>query len=110
MKNVPSIIDGIEFLVNGDVTVTSKEISEKFGKDHKNVLAAIRNSDAGNDFNQLNFKPIEIKDGRKTEIIINKKTIFSWIFYGCLPKCTEIGDDTCEGNPCVCQIPDSLMC
>ncbi|MCP4760777.1 MAG: Rha family transcriptional regulator, partial [archaeon] len=43
MKNIPSIIDGIEFIVNGNIKVTSKEIAEKFDRQHKNVLQAINN-------------------------------------------------------------------
>jgi len=41
MKNVPTKIDGIEFIVNGEIKVTSFEVAEHFGKEPKHVNEAI---------------------------------------------------------------------
>lgn len=62
MKNIPSVIDGIEFVVNGQIKVTSKEISEKFGKNHRDVLKAIRNIECSENFGLRNFAPSEYKN------------------------------------------------
>lgn len=43
---------------------TSMLVAEKFGKLHKNVLRAVADLNCSNDFNALNFEPIEYKDGR----------------------------------------------
>jgi len=44
--------------------VSSLEVAEKFGKDHKDVLRAIRNLDCSEDFMQRNFALHDYVDGR----------------------------------------------
>ena len=44
--------------------VTSQEISHRFGKQHKDVLRAIRELDCTPEFNQRNFAPVEYRDGK----------------------------------------------
>lgn len=44
--------------------VTSLEISNHFGRQHKNVLQAIENLDCSQPFRQLNFQPIVYHDNR----------------------------------------------
>lgn len=43
---------------------TSLKVSEVFGKDHKNVLRDIREIECSEEFNRLNFEPINYKDAR----------------------------------------------
>ena len=66
-----------------DVT-TSLIIAEVFGKDHKNVLRDIQNLDCPNEFNQLNFEPIEYLDsrGRKQTAYEITKDGFSFLVMG----------------------------
>lgn len=42
--------------------VTSLDVSETFGKSHKNVLRDIETLGCSNEFNRLNFEPISYKD------------------------------------------------
>lgn len=44
-------------ITNNQVTTTSKQIADVFGKEHKNILAAINSLDIPEDFRGLNFKP-----------------------------------------------------
>jgi len=62
MKNVPSVIDGIEFSVNGNIRVSSIQIANKFEKDHKEVLRSIRNLDCPIGFAERNFTLGEYTD------------------------------------------------
>ena len=49
---------------SGDrLVVTTLEISNHFGRQHKNVLLAIENLDCSDSFRRLNFKPITYNDG-----------------------------------------------
>ena len=64
-------IHDLVFYNNGRALTTSRIIAEKFEKEHKNVLqiidALINNNidnDKINDFNQLNFKPVEYLDAK----------------------------------------------
>ncbi len=52
--------------VNGTLVVSSRQIAEKFGKSHKNVLTLIERvtSEVSSDFNRLNFKPITYIDSK----------------------------------------------
>ena len=43
-------------------TVTSLDVAETFGKEHKNVLRDIENLGCSTDFNRLNFEPISYTD------------------------------------------------
>lgn len=62
MKNVPSVIDGIEFAVNGCVKVSSRQVSEKFNKRHSDVLRAIVNLDCSTTFNERNYASVKYSD------------------------------------------------
>lgn len=44
--------------VNGQITTTSQQVAERFGKNHKDVLRAIRSLECSADFYQLNFAPV----------------------------------------------------
>lgn len=39
-------------------------MAERFGKNHKDVLKAIRELECSEDFNRRNFSPVEYKDGK----------------------------------------------
>ena len=45
-------------MVDGVPMVSSLEIAERFGKQHKDVLRAIKNLDCSEEFNQRNFAPV----------------------------------------------------
>ena len=53
-------------VVNGKPSVTSLQVAAAFGKEHKNVLADIRNiiSKCSGLFNELNFKPVDYTDAK----------------------------------------------
>lgn len=72
--NNPSVIPAFNYhdMVSpfGDkVITTSLKVAEYFGKAHKNVLRAIKRleADCSQDFNRLNFEPVEYLD-RKGEL------------------------------------------
>lgn len=48
----------------GELTVSSLVVAEEFGREHKNVLAAIRKLVGNHTLNQLDFKPITFLDKR----------------------------------------------
>lgn len=49
---------GIDLISDeGRIRVDSREIAERFGKEHKNVLAAVRELECSAEFIELNFKP-----------------------------------------------------
>jgi Rha family phage regulatory protein len=62
MKNVPSVIDGIEFKVNGCVKVSSRQVAEKFNKRHADVLRAVSNLDCSAGFNERNYASVKYED------------------------------------------------
>jgi Rha family phage regulatory protein len=64
--------------------VSSRKVAEVFGKEHKNVLAAIENCGCSEDFNRLNFKPTTYKDsqGRKQPEVLLTKDGFAFIVMG----------------------------
>ena len=49
-------------LLHGHATTTSINIAAVFEKSHKNVLQSINNMDIPEEFNRLNFQPVEYKD------------------------------------------------
>lgn len=53
-------------LITQDLRTTSRVVAEKFDKLHKNVLRDIENlrEDAGEEFNRLNFEPVEYLDAK----------------------------------------------
>ncbi len=62
MKNIPSVIDGIEFKVNGCVKVSSVEIAESFDKRHSDIIRAIENLEQSESFTERNYALSEYKD------------------------------------------------
>lgn len=51
-------------VVDGQITTTSLQIAEHFGKRHKNVMKAIANLECSTEFNGLNFQPVEYLDAK----------------------------------------------
>lgn len=50
---------------SGDrLIVTTLEISNRFGRQHKNVLQAIENIECSQEFKRLNFQPVKYTDGK----------------------------------------------
>lgn len=56
MNNLVHISD------NNQLTTTSLKIAERFGMEHKNVLRKIQALEIPEDFNRLNFEPVEYID------------------------------------------------
>ena len=55
----------IRMINKEEVTVvTSLDVAETFGKEHKNVLKDIRELECSEEFNRLNFEPINYVDAR----------------------------------------------
>ena len=52
----------LTFVENGKVLTDSRTVAATFGKEHRNVIAAIKRLDIPADFNALNFKPVEYTD------------------------------------------------
>lgn len=52
------------FEQDGQLWTTSREVADKFARNHKNVLRAIESTmaDCPEDFNRLNFAPVEYTD------------------------------------------------
>ncbi len=74
-------------LVDGVPMVSSLTIAEKFDKQHKNVLAAIKNLDCSEEFTGLNFKPsehieIHATGGRKVPTYNMTRDGFSFLVMG----------------------------
>jgi len=69
---------------DGVVVVSSRRVAEIFGKEHKNVLAAIENCECSPEFSRLNFKPSTYKTSRgkrQPEILLTKDG-FAFIVMG----------------------------
>lgn len=49
-------------MTDGRVTVSSREIAARFGKEHKNVLQSIQNLECSAEFNQLSFELVDFQD------------------------------------------------
>jgi Rha family phage regulatory protein len=56
--------DAVLVVRDGVPMADSRDIAEAFGKDHKNVLRDIRNLECSDEFNRLNFEPVEYKDAK----------------------------------------------
>lgn len=69
---------------DGTVAVSSRYVADVFGKEHKNVLAAIDNCECSREFSQLNFKPSTYKDsrGKKQPEVLMTKDGFAFIVMG----------------------------
>jgi Rha family phage regulatory protein len=52
------------FIENGEAVTDSLKVAEVFGKNHKNVIRDIRKLDCSEEFNRLNFAPIDYTDER----------------------------------------------
>jgi Rha family phage regulatory protein len=51
-------------VIDGQATTTSLDIADHFGKLHKNVIQAIERLECSEDFNRLNFQPVEYLDSK----------------------------------------------
>ena len=57
--------NGIEIMErDGALMALSREVAKNFGKQHKDVLRAIRNLECSDDFNERNFAPVEYLDAK----------------------------------------------
>ena len=66
MKNLPKVIDGIEFKVNREVKVSSLDVAESFNREHKNVIQAIETLLKASEKSRLIFQPSEYTKRGKT--------------------------------------------
>lgn len=66
------------------IMVSSKEVAEKFGKEHKDVLRAIRELQVPDNFNERNFTPISETDGygREQPVVYMTKDGFFLLAFG----------------------------
>lgn len=65
--NAPLSSAGIKHVVtitNGKPMTTSLMVADRFGKLHKNVTQAIRRLECSDEFNRLNFQPVEYTDDK----------------------------------------------
>lgn len=64
--------------------VTSLDVAETFGKEHKNVLRDIRELECSEEFNRLNFEPIFYKDSmnRKQDMYYITRDGFTLLVMG----------------------------
>lgn len=62
MKAITKKINGIEFVINGKIKVSSLDIADRFDKRHSDVMRAISNMDCSSDFTERNFALSEYKD------------------------------------------------
>lgn len=72
------------FVKKGEPVASSREISEKFGKQHKNVLRSIDNIDCPKEFSRLNFKLTKYNDseGRIQREYLLTKDGFTYLVMG----------------------------
>jgi len=54
--------DSFVFAQNDEIKTTSLLVAEKFGKLHKNIIAKIKSLECSQEFNELNFKPVDYLD------------------------------------------------
>jgi Rha family phage regulatory protein len=84
---------GIEFVSKDDQPmVSSVQVAENFGKQHKDVLRAIKNLDVPEDFNRRNFAPVEYEDkkGEKRPAYLMTRDGFTLLVMGVTgPKAME---------------------
>ena len=66
--NMPSKREDFNGIVieqrEGVLMVSSREVAENFGKQHKDVLRAIRNLECSAEFSERNFAPVEYLDAK----------------------------------------------
>jgi anti-repressor protein len=58
---------------NGKLLTSSRKVAEKFGREHKDVLKAIRNMDCSAEFHGRNFAPIDNQEVTHSPVIQNKE-------------------------------------
>lgn len=83
MKNeLEAVITMVEH--NGDYFVSSREVAERFGKEHHNVLKAIKNLQVSENFNLVNFEAIYDVDqyGRDQKVVLMTRDGFSMLAFG----------------------------
>lgn len=68
----------------GKVVVSSRDVAEKFGKLHKNVMQSIENLECSKSFTELNFQPSEYTDstGRKLPEVLMTRDGFIFLAMG----------------------------
>ncbi len=71
-------------MIDGAAMVDSRDVAERFEKQHKDVLRAIRKLEVPAEFNQRNFAPVEYLDpkGEKRPHILMTRDGFSLIAMG----------------------------
>lgn len=69
---------------NGKLVTSSRLVAEKFGKLHKNVIQSIEKLECSEEFNRLNFQPVEYLDskGEKRPEYIITRDGFSFLVMG----------------------------
>ncbi len=80
----PHAVYPVVSLVNNKLVTTSMNVAEVFGKQHKDVLEAIRNMDIPEDFTERNFPPSEYTDptGRKLSMFNLTRDGFTLLVMG----------------------------
>lgn len=68
----------------GKVVVSSRDVAEKFGKFHKDILKAVKNLDCSTSFNERNFAPVEYVDskGEKRPEVLMTRDGFTFLAMG----------------------------
>lgn len=68
----------------GKIVVSSRDVAEKFGKLHKNVMQSIENLECSTSFNELNFQPVEYLDkkGEKRPEVLMTRDGFTFLAMG----------------------------
>lgn len=66
--------------INGKLTTTSKNVSEVFGKEHKNVLRDIEKLECSEEFRQLNFELSSYTNGQNKSHKMYIMTQDGWSF------------------------------
>lgn len=77
--------NGVQITVrDGALTVTSRQVAEHFGKQHRDVLRAIRNLECSGDFTERNFAPSEYVDvtGRSLPQMLMTRDGFAFLAMG----------------------------
>src|SRR3954471_23526119 len=82
--------------------VSSLDVAERFGKAHKNVVASIQAIECSDEFNRLNFKPIEYVDskGRRQPAYNLTRNGFSLLVMG-LPVRRRCTGRRCTSKPSI---------
>ena len=78
------LLNNLVVLKKRNATTTSLIVAEKFGKNHRDVLRAIRNLECSKDFTERNFAPVKYKDstGRSLPMYQITRDGFSFLAMG----------------------------